>query len=595
MAAKIIYYDWNWDNGYVVPTLKWADNQTAYIRSDLTEDELNLDEPNVEFNTGGTVFVDASYIATYTDDGQELHLHADYENYNSCFLINLSLAYKETNAEFWKQTVKSVNSNIKFSFRADDGTTFTGTFPSYTDGPTIEYLNYDFDRSCWCFSVGESGKRFYAYANVNGTEIQACNFVYFDTENKLRILDFAKSYGAYAFYPKYRTIDYVTNEERLGYVQLHTNDVTAMIADTPVNDVANYEAELPTADDPTVTIFISNRHRTVGILSLLTSSSFPAAEVTDTTNDAADARENAINDVYNLWRTPTEYYNETQGNVPTDTANENGYMKAPTKTSRDSSSGETTTDEDENSIPTWFWCNSLANWCTFKKTEALTTELMVWNGKNGWDKFSTICTNSTTADIIMQKYYYDPDMFAKGASMSESSSKFEQRLIKLPYDTKFSQYDGNTFQTIKPTKLYMSDEQERGRFPVFAGIPVLQRLPSGELAIAYFLKMCGSETSKEFILDEMIDFINTTCMAFFGEGEDKTIADDWKVFNKIIDDAEEAATTVYTSDDSTLVNAEEINTTRVDGEALSITLSIPRQYPETADVIDDSFVERWNK
>lgn len=289
---------------------------------------------------------------------------------------------------------------------------------------------------------------------------------------------------------------------------------------------------------------------------------------------AEDARKKALLDPTRIWRTPNDYYSSVSivDSLP---QGEAGFIRADAYESAET-----------ESKPTWFWLNTLANWCTFKKTAANTTELFVWNGTNGWDKFTDIMLNRTKS---ISKYFYDIDVFTKGAKISSvidiSTAPYSYSTIKLTRDTRFSQYDERSFQTIK-----INSQKAHKRRMVFTdGIPPIMRLPSGELEVLYTLTVSGYQESEDVVKNDFIPFVNAVCRAYFGAGDEKTIEKDWKKLDKTV---EEEAGEVVTDDESTLYDADEINTIKVE-EELSISLTVPRQYTETGLILGGDFVERW--
>ena len=292
---------------------------------------------------------------------------------------------------------------------------------------------------------------------------------------------------------------------------------------------------------------------------------------------AEDALENALNDPTQVWRTPTEYYSlgSSTSSLP---LGDDAYIRAD--------SYETAQTETR---PTWFWLNTLANWCTFKKTSPVTTELFVWNGVNGWDRFAEIMSDEEKAKT---KYFYDISSFTKGtkvtSSLVETLSVYTYSSIKLTKDTKFSHYDEKSFQTIRINKK-KHDKLTGFRFINTVGMPNIMRLPSGELEALYVLTVPDVYATDPVISEDNIPFVNAVCLAYFGSGDEKTIKDDWKRFFKT---AEEEAGEVVTDDESTIYDADEINTIKVE-EELSISLTVPRQYTETGLILGGDFVERW--
>lgn len=293
--------------------------------------------------------------------------------------------------------------------------------------------------------------------------------------------------------------------------------------------------------------------------------------------DADKALDDALNDPTRVWRTPAEYYSlgNSTSSLPT---GDDAYIRADAYES-----------SETEARPTWFWLNTLANWCTFKKTSPATTELFVWNGVNGWDRFSEIMSDEEKAKT---NYFYDLSRFTKGTKISsaivETSSIYTYSSLKLTKDTHFSHYDEKSFQTIRINKKDQ-DDFSSDRFLYSVGMPNIMRLASGELEVLYILTVPNASSTDEVIKNDNIPFVNAVCLAYFGDGSEKTIKDDWKRFFKVTD---EEAGEVVTDDDATLYDADEINTIKVE-EELSISLTVPRQYTETGLILGGDFVERW--
>lgn len=293
--------------------------------------------------------------------------------------------------------------------------------------------------------------------------------------------------------------------------------------------------------------------------------------------DADKALDDALNDPTRVWRTPSEYYNtgNSTASLPT---GDDAYIRADAYES-----------SETEARPTWFWLNTLANWCTFKKTSPVTTELFVWNGVNGWDRFGEIMSDEEKAKT---NYFYDLSRFTKGtkilSALVETSSVYTYSSLKLTKDTHFSHYDEKSFQTIRINKKDQ-DDFSSDRYLYSVGMPNIMRLASGELEVLYILTVPNASSTDEVIKNDNIPFVNAVCLAYFGDGSEKTIKDDWKRFFKVTD---EEAGEVVTDDEATLYAADEINTIKVE-EELSISLTVPRQYTETGLILGGDFVERW--
>ena len=387
--------------------------------------------------------------------------------------------------------------------------------------------------------------------------------------------------------------DYNLPKNKLVYV--HTDDITACSTENTRAYYANLISFTPVvnADGSTtyVTTLINYQYQS---LQWYKEALFvKALNIKPILNDSRTVDEildEALDNSRNPWKTPTEYYSDSSptGSLPTGESG-TSYVKARI-VSKD--------ENDKMTVPTWWWSNTLANWCTFKKTDKYTTELFVWNGQNGWDKFSSIMLEPRFVGSSKVYYYYDITRFIKGATIKAKihydNLKYEYKSIKFIADTKFSQYDERNFQTVKLNKMYIAGKGT-DRYPVSVGMPVIMRLPSGEIEVLYKLKAPGMSKNTDIIYDDNIDFVNSVCKAYFGDGADKTIREDWKRFYKIINSGEEVASDIITDDDPSLVDADEINTIHENSDMFSISLTVPRQYPETGTSIGDDYVERWEK
>lgn len=285
------------------------------------------------------------------------------------------------------------------------------------------------------------------------------------------------------------------------------------------------------------------------------------------------------NDIENgFYITPNEYY--SSDNVINELGSgDSGFAKV--------------SDSNTDDVPVWFWSNTLMNWCTFKKyTTPHTIKLYVWNGKTGWDAFSNVLTNP-------KNYRYSTNSIKtlkKGISFSTIYSYDEMTIkykaIILTYDNKFSQYT-NDFQTLRLSKVYLRNHSNDFRFPFTIGIPPVMRLASGEIALLYELTLPGCDEEHSVIYPDQIKFINTICKSFFGQGDDKTIKDDWKRINKSIAKTD-IPSPISSMNESSLVDADEINTVKDKASAVKMVFTPFKQYIETDNIDYEGYVERWN-
>lgn len=277
--------------------------------------------------------------------------------------------------------------------------------------------------------------------------------------------------------------------------------------------------------------------------------------------------------------TPSEYY----GNALTYSEfanNESGFAKV--------SNGVV----DANDI-TWFWSNTLMNWCTFKSYSLPhTIKLYVWNGKTGWDSFDDVLNNPAKYNYISDKVKALKRGIDFSVLYAYDNLNIKYKTIILTNDSNFSQYT-NDFQTIRLSKIYIEEDKKNHRIPFTIGIPPCMRLASGEIALLYELTLPGCDNEHSVIYQDQIKFINTICKSYFGDGNDKTIKDDWKRIGKSINKSDEPSQ-ISLLNDSTLVDADEINTVIDSSSKMTIKFVPFKQYIETDNIESDSYVERWN-
>jgi len=273
--------------------------------------------------------------------------------------------------------------------------------------------------------------------------------------------------------------------------------------------------------------------------------------------------------------TPSEYYGNiiSSGNF---TEGNEGYS--------------TIRSDGDTDVPSWFWSDTLANWCIFRQYRGKNVyKLYVWNGRNAWDCFDDIVKHPSN-------YLYDFTNMKFGINFSClyqcDSMPINYSVVILKYDNNFSQYNNNNFQTLRIGKIW-SDNRKTKRYPYTIGIPPIMRLSSGEIGLLYTLSIPGVNEDHPVIFPENVKFLNSICRAFFGDGEDKTIKDDWKRVDKK-NMKEDLPGVIVSSKESSLVDADEINTVKDSTSPACIEFTPFKQYIETDNIDTEAYVERWN-
>lgn len=301
-------------------------------------------------------------------------------------------------------------------------------------------------------------------------------------------------------------------------------------------------------------------------------------------------------------------------------------------------------------IPTWFWLDTLKNWCTFKANNLADVftgnELYVWNGRNGWLKFSRLIelwrkNQASIKETVKKLSLYDFDrmnlIFQESISPDDDGYADDERYyidfkgIKLEKDCAYSNHDKETFETITSKIEYDKEAANSYRVTLFSGCPNIIRTGSNEICLCYTLepnysKMImthffgkekdikyfshrsrGSGTIRQFtqyadpkFFNEKIclqlfkeDFINSVCAASFGNGNDKTIEKDFHdFFAKKVD--EEPSEFFASSSEASLVDAPEINNIKIDDAKLKIKFTANDLYSVGSDTTSTDFAERWN-
>ena len=606
------FYDWNVDsNGFIFAGNVFQGTQRPYIRSDKSDDEIvnDVDEGDYDIVFDNFAFQENAYVKT-----PNVYLHSNVVTKDTSSPDYAFLSYKsdrfnyfvypgelsmsspmyslKIHTDHWLSTsMKKKSGDIFFydvGLRQIVGKNETsGICPfQYCSAKNLKYSETD----GWYFLYDGVIYKLYslswnAYLEANNAGPLSTWDEYGTLQTFIPTEGTEKYNSVNTYYGKTNLLN-LTDELWPTVVQQHDNEIVAIAANVTVVDRINMFTTDATGKVTSVTYYKSQLN--IGSIPVWVQNMRRLYPKVDGRN-IDEILDNSLADETKAWMTPEEYYNKQTTTTKGIKSGEDGYTIAKVKT-KDT--------EEKKTIPVWFWVNTLANWCTFKHGERHCTKLCVWNGRNGWDELDDIIKPLAKTQTIMQTYFYDITRFIRGTIISArtyyNKSKYQYKCIKLPYDSKFSQYDENNFQCIKIGRVHLNDKGTQ-RYPFTTGIPPVMRLPSGELALIYNLILPGMTKKHEVIYNDHMDFINSVCQAYFGKGDDKTIKEDWKRFYKLKDVLEEKATDVVTDDVSTLINAEEINTIREDNVLQNVTLNIPRQYPETLDATPDSFVEDWRQ
>lgn len=592
MATKF-YYDWNIDDyGRIWPGYVFRSTNKPYVKKDFDTDlstaGINETALDVRWNdsedgteNGTRIFAETLFM---TETSIEESLTSNIPMLANLGVISNGEIYED--AIDWRNLPAGDLGLFDVSGKQIRGKSSAGVILD-TQYCNIVNLVYN-EENGWCFVHGTTYCPLCLYdgtwlkdIGISSvvTEILQDDLIYFVVptcyvqEIQLATYDRVLSYKKSDVLNPDDSNDYV-----IAHVVLHKNSIMRIKTDSITSDHINIYSE--NSNGIITSIDFEKSYIIAGSGTIYIETKEENYASSDTSGE--ENLDKALEDESEVWRTPSEYYGSDGSLSQNIVISEDGFVKAD--------------DEDEsNTVPTWFWVNSLANWCTFMHTGFQRIELFVWNGKNGWDRFSNIM-KPEQASLISAKYFYDVSKFVQGTSISaiihHQRMPYAYRSLRLRYDTKFSQYDEQSFQTVRIGKVHLNKDST-DRYPFSVGVPPIMRLPSGEITLLYYLLLPGMTKKREVVSKDNIDFINSVCKAYFGDGSEKTIAADWKRFTKVKISGEETMTTIVNEDTSTLVNALEINTAVDSQETLSITFTIPRQYPETIDAENDSYVEDW--
>ena len=613
-----LFYDWNNDvNGFIWPGNIFNESKAPFIRGDKDDSENTEDLDEADYDIG------------FNDD--------DTRNFTLVKMDVYGDLSKDDEGKFIVPETYRQYASDKYVYQVYVGVMAEGTMPLYPElyKRGIKYNGYLSEglnnvegtkETLWLFDAGsrqiigktETGETLLAQAFTLSTlkfspddgfyflvgntkylpfsqslncylkDLSVGGFAAWDEHNELKLLIpkvGSECWNGIPVYYKKRNL-FNLQKYRPEAIKKHDNEIVAMFAEVPLVDKINL-FDVDATTKKVTSVYYYKTREIIGSFCVWVKNMRRLWPHIDGRN-ADEVLDNALADESKAWMTPEEFYNKNTTTTKNIKSGQDGYTIAKVKT-KDT--------EEKKTIPVWFWVNSLANWCTFKHNERHCTELCVWNGRNGWDELDDIIKPNSDARIILYTYFYDWTRFIRGVNVSSKiyrNNRMRYKYIKLPFESKFSQYDENNFQCIKIGRVHLDDKGMQ-RYPFSTGIPPVMRLPSGELALIYHLVLPGMTKKHEVIWPDNMDFINSVCQAYFGKGDDKTIKDDWKRFYKLKDVLEEKASEVVTDDVSTLIKAEEINTIREDNVLQNVTLNIPRQYPETLDATPDSYVEDWRQ
>lgn len=593
MANTIFFYDWNHGvNGtHVFPGLIYEDSYIPYIRMDLkaASEEFGDDDGETIFNddeTRDSTFVTAALL----DDSS--YQNKDYLTYVRARIFSDNKpAEKIDSSDYSKDEIINIKSSTGkvYYLYTTYGELIRGKQGSEVldiQHCTSKNIYWNKSNKKFCFRYNNNNYDFYTLSGEckNG----ANNLVTFADDGTLLLFVPPSSTST-----QFSGVLYSDHDgSKHGIVQ-HTNEIVGMYSEVTKVDKLNVITK--TSDGKISSVYFYRCNDKVSSYWTWAKNLRKTYEpnIKDDTK-SEDVLDNALQqESVNVWKTPAEFYTDWK---PTQkiVKGYNGFIRAAGRIFK-KHFGERVIKE---TMPVWFWCNTLRNWCTYKYTRRHTFELFLWNGKNGWDPATKIILPTKFRKQVLAKYLYDVDRFVRGsfiaARIHYDKMYVGWRSIKLFEDTKFSQYDDDTFQTVKLGKTYLNNKGTR-RYPFSVGIPPIYRSAAGEITMLYSFTIPGMAKWIELVKREQLDFINSVCQAYFGKGDDKEIFKNWKRWTDVKDVSEETANEVITDEKSTLIYQPEINTIREDNEVLNVTLTIPRQYPETENGKSESYIEEWSR
>ena len=248
--------------------------------------------------------------------------------------------------------------------------------------------------------------------------------------------------------------------------------------------------------------------------------------------------------------------------------------------------------------------------------------------------------NGVGKNIITQARGVVQDVFLTADNSRVAiNSKAYNRLhhvvgLRLQKSIKYSINDSNNFQTIRWNTLYSplpeSQMSKIGNFaqgnfrvPITKGIPPVWRLPTGEICLASFFSYCsdggpgyvyvktgagelfrkhplGNTKAQQFAACDKIlgddeyegaSWLNSICANFFGNGNDKTIANDWLHESKINSDTSEYTAASYNNmlDSSKVFEQHNINKEN----SLKCSFTVNRPVVTTEEITTSDYAKKW--
>lgn len=330
----------------------------------------------------------------------------------------------------------------------------------------------------------------------------------------------------------------------------------------------------------------------------------------DTTTPAAQTLEEAFSEE-NLkrYKTPSEYYSTLS--TAEDENIEDAYGK----------------EVASNRI--WFWLDTIKNWCTYVKTAEDILYLQCWNGIDGWDRIETIVNNLGNPNTLAEQFLYTPDFFVPGTVYGTefapirypdgTIAEMNYNYIQLTRDTITNQNYNDKFQSRHISKInWCKERNEISNVGIAAGgtahlangdkiwvneeIPGIQCVPTqycptiiklmnGNVGICVTFLVQGNGFNQEKLIITADD-ANNKCRDIFGDGNGKTIEQDWKHYYTN-DGVTENASTITTDLSTFITGAPNLIINQDTNKINSMTFFANRPLPITNDREDIDFVDRW--
>lgn len=120
------------------------------------------------------------------------------------------------------------------------------------------------------------------------------------------------------------------------------------------------------------------------------------------------------------------------------------------------------------------------------------------------------------------------------------------------------------------------------------GLPPLYRLPSGELGINVRMRIGGPRGLTGYDAD----FLNKKCQKIFGNGQDKTIDDNW-LKDEIINSYEESTSSIKDADAASLDSTKQSQTNNIVNNEMSLTFGANNLTLSTSDIASNDYAAKW--